>query len=153
MLTVVLKATRGDPQVKVPAPGLETGSHPKKGRRHGQPAPIVAAPTDLRRPISPHGTARPETAPLSGSDPRQPTTRSPAPNSQGSATAAAIRLRRPVCAAGQPARSQVSRRGGLCRSDREFPALTSRSGTQRARRSVYDVCPVERRRRTTAILG
>src|SRR5215470_1883644 len=58
MLTVVLKATRGDPQVKVPAPGLETGSHPKKGRRHGQPAPIVTAPANLRRPISPLGTAR-----------------------------------------------------------------------------------------------
>ncbi len=53
MLTVVLKATRGDPQVKVPAPSLETGSHPKKGRRHGQPAPIVAARPACRRLIKP----------------------------------------------------------------------------------------------------
>jgi hypothetical protein len=43
-------------------------------------------------------------------------------------------LRRSVCAAGQPARPQVSRGIGLSGSDREFPALTSRSGTQRARR-------------------
>ena len=77
---------------RVPAPGLETGSHPKEARRHGQPAPIVAVPPAPRRPISPHGN-RPETAPRSGSDPRHTTTCSPAPNSQGSATAAAIRLR------------------------------------------------------------
>src|SRR5215510_8949613 len=94
MLTVVLKATRGDPQVKVPAPGLETGSHPIKRRRHGQPAPIVAAPHATRGLIRPHGRARRQAAPRSGSDPPQTTTRSPAPNSQGSATAAAIRLRR-----------------------------------------------------------
>jgi len=43
-------------------------------------------------------------------------------------------LRRPVCAAGQPARLQVSQPIGLSGSDREFPVLTGRSGTQRARR-------------------
>ena len=43
-------------------------------------------------------------------------------------------LRRSVCAAGQPACPQVSRSTGLSGSDRDFPALTGRSGTQRARR-------------------
>ena len=43
-------------------------------------------------------------------------------------------LRRSVCAAGQPACPQVSRCVGLSGSGREFPALTGRSGTQRARR-------------------
>ena len=38
-----------------------------------------------------------------------------------------------MCAAGQPARSQVIRGVGLSASDREYPALTGRSGTQRAR--------------------
>jgi hypothetical protein len=42
-------------------------------------------------------------------------------------------LRRSVCAAGQPARPQVNRCTGLSGSDREYPALTGRSGTQRAR--------------------
>ena len=42
-------------------------------------------------------------------------------------------LRRSVCAAGQPASSQVSQRIGLAESDRKFPPLTGRSGTQRAR--------------------
>jgi hypothetical protein len=42
-------------------------------------------------------------------------------------------LRRSVCAAGQPARPQVSPCIGLSASDREFPPLTGRSGTQRAR--------------------
>jgi hypothetical protein len=42
-------------------------------------------------------------------------------------------LRRSVCAAGQPACPQVSRYTGLSVSDREHPALTGRSGTQRAR--------------------
>ena len=42
-------------------------------------------------------------------------------------------LGRSVCAAGQPARSQVSRCIGLSGSDRKFPPLTGRSGTQRAR--------------------
>ena len=40
---------------------------------------------------------------------------------------------RPACAAGLPARPQVSRCIGLSGSDRNFPALTGRSGTQRAR--------------------
>jgi hypothetical protein len=35
---------------------------------------------------------------------------------------------------GQPARTQVSRCIGLSVSDRKFPPLTGRSGTQRARR-------------------
>ena len=35
---------------------------------------------------------------------------------------------RPVCAAGQPACRQMSRRVGLSGSDREFPVLTGRSG-------------------------
>ena len=43
-------------------------------------------------------------------------------------------LRRSVCAAGQPARPQVSQCVRLSGSDREFPGLTGRSGTQRARR-------------------
>jgi hypothetical protein len=42
-------------------------------------------------------------------------------------------LRRSVCAAGQPARPQVSRRIGLSASDRKYPPSTGRSGTQRAR--------------------
>jgi len=40
-------------------------------------------------------------------------------------------LRRSVCAAGQPAHPQVSGCMGLSVSDRDFPALTGRSGTQR----------------------
>jgi len=42
-------------------------------------------------------------------------------------------LGRSVCAAGQPAGTQVSWCTGLSGSDREFPALTGRSGTQRTR--------------------
>ncbi len=44
-----------------------------------------------------------------------------------------LMLRRSVCAAGQPAYSQVSRCIEPSGSDRGFPALTGRSGTQRAR--------------------
>ena len=44
-------------------------------------------------------------------------------------------LRRSVFAACQPARPQVSRCTGMSGSDREYPALTGRSGTQRARGS------------------
>jgi integrase len=51
-------------------------------------------------------------------------------------------LRRSVCAAGQPAYSLVSRRIGLPVSDRKFPPLTSRSGTQRACR--LRSCPAVR---------
>jgi hypothetical protein len=43
-------------------------------------------------------------------------------------------LRRPVCAAGRPAFTQVSRGVELSRSDHNYPALTAESGTQRARR-------------------
>ena len=43
-------------------------------------------------------------------------------------------LGRPVCAAGQPACTQLSLCIGLSGSDRKYPALTGRSGTQRARR-------------------
>ncbi len=42
-------------------------------------------------------------------------------------------LGRSVCAAGQPAGTQVNWCTGLSGSDREFPALTGRSGTQRTR--------------------
>jgi hypothetical protein len=42
-------------------------------------------------------------------------------------------LRRSVCAAGQPALPQVSRGIGLPPGDHEYPLLTGRSGTQRAR--------------------
>ena len=42
-------------------------------------------------------------------------------------------LGRPACAAGQPAFTHVSRQTGLPGSDREFPPLTGRSGTHRAR--------------------
>jgi hypothetical protein len=49
-------------------------------------------------------------------------------------------LRRSVCAAGRPARPQVTRCMGLSGSDREYPVLTGRSGMQRARR-----CPVTAR--------
>ena len=42
-------------------------------------------------------------------------------------------LGRSVCAAGQPACTQVSRCIGLSGSDREFPRFAARSGTQRAR--------------------
>ena len=45
---------------------------------------------------------------------------------------------RSVCAAGQPACTQVSRCTGLSGSDRKFPALTGRSGTQRARDRLGD---------------
>ena len=41
---------------------------------------------------------------------------------------------RSVCAAGQPAYLQMRRRIGLSASDRKFPPLTGRLGTQRARR-------------------
>jgi len=91
MLTAVLKAATGNPQVKVPAPSSETGSYPKHSRRHGQPAPTAAGPA---YPAPPGQPSRPQTAPPSGSDPRQTTTRSPAPNSQGRATTAPIELRR-----------------------------------------------------------
>jgi hypothetical protein len=47
-------------------------------------------------------------------------------------------LRRPVCAAGQPACPQVSRCAGLPGSDRKYPLLTGRSGTQRARTCLED---------------
>jgi hypothetical protein len=45
-------------------------------------------------------------------------------------------FRRSVRAAGQPACTQLSRCIKLSGSDREFPALTGRSGTQRARRPL-----------------
>ena len=58
-------------------------------------------------------------------------------------------FRRPVCESGQPACPQVSRCTGLSRSDRKYPALTGRSGTQRARRPLrpelaapLGVCPL-----------
>jgi hypothetical protein len=74
-------------------------------------------------------------------------------------------LRRPVCAVGQPACTQVRRRIGLAASDRDFPALTGRSGMQRARRVrsrstpatsaglvlVTTAAPVQRADRNTAL--
>jgi len=50
-------------------------------------------------------------------------------------------LRRSVCAAGQPARPQVSRCTRLSGNDRKFPRLTGRSGTQRARRTLSGTTP------------
>jgi len=50
-------------------------------------------------------------------------------------------LRRSVCAAGQPACSQVRRRIRLSASDRKFPPLTGRSGTQRARHLLLSPTP------------
>jgi hypothetical protein len=50
ILTVVLKATKTDPQVKASAPGLSTGSYPTVGRRHGQPAPTLACHPPLPQP-------------------------------------------------------------------------------------------------------
>jgi hypothetical protein len=47
-------------------------------------------------------------------------------------------LGRSVCAAGQPACTQVSRCIGLSGSDREFPRFAARSGTQRARGIGHD---------------
>jgi hypothetical protein len=57
-------------------------------------------------------------------------------------------LRRPVCAAVQPACAQVNRRIGLSGSGRKFPWLTGRSGMQRARplrpelAAPLGVCPL-----------
>ena len=69
-------------------------------------------------------------------------------------------LRRSVCAAGQPARPQVSRCTGLSGSDHEFPALTGRSGTQRARwplrpelAALLGVCPLSQQTHEAAALG
>ena len=114
-----------DPQVKTPAPGLETGSHPKKRRHHGQPAPT----------LTPHSSARHRRPrPYGGSDPR-PGTTCTGRDFHAVATIPRMKwLRRSVSAAGQPACPQVSRCTGLSASDRKYPALTGRSGTQRARR-------------------
>jgi len=113
-----------DPQVKTPAPGLETGSHPKKRRHHGQPAPT----------LTPHSSARHRRPrPYGGSDPR-PGTTCTGRDFHAVATIPRMKwLRRPVSAARQPAYSQVSCRMGVSESDHDFPALTNRSGTQRAR--------------------
>ena len=84
MLTVVLKATRGDPQVKVPAPGLETGSYPQ--RSSASRAARANPPSRATQRAISLTASLPQTPPRSGSGPHQPATRSPAPNSQGSAT-------------------------------------------------------------------
>jgi len=57
--TVVLEATRSDPQVKAPAPGLSAGSHPTVKRRHRQPAPSSRRPGRPRSHISRHAAATP----------------------------------------------------------------------------------------------
>ena len=44
ILTGVLEATLRDPQVTTPAPSYDPGSHSKKSRRRGQPAPTVPIP-------------------------------------------------------------------------------------------------------------
>ena len=46
----VLEATMCDPQVTTPAPSYDPGSHSKKSRRHGQPAPAVPSRTAARAP-------------------------------------------------------------------------------------------------------
>ena len=61
-----VEATGRDPQVKTPAPGLETGSQPSLGRRHGQPAPTLAR----------HARAGMQTQPAARQQPRPATTRS-----------------------------------------------------------------------------
>ena len=53
----MIEATVRDPQVKTPAPGLETGSHPKKRRRHGQPAPTLPRHRPHRRANPGHTAA------------------------------------------------------------------------------------------------
>jgi transcriptional regulator with XRE-family HTH domain len=94
----------------------------------------LAAPHAQHDPIGPSRTARrkPRHGAAATRARQQPA--APHRNSQGSATAAAIELRRSACAAGQPACPQVSRGVGLSGSDREFPMLTARSGMQRAHR-------------------
>jgi hypothetical protein len=57
ILTGVLEATGRDPQVKTPAPGLETGSHPSLSRRHGQPAPTLARHAPGRHADPSHSAA------------------------------------------------------------------------------------------------
>jgi hypothetical protein len=67
------------------------------------------------------GAAESQSTPTAGSYSSTPADEQPDP------------LRRmPVCAAGQPARLQVSRCIGLSVSDRELPPLTGRSGTSSA---------------------
>ena len=90
ILTVVLEGDMRRLSGQVPAPGFLAGSYPKLSRCHRQPAPIVSAsPPQRRRTTFPQVAP---TSPQSSSDPRQPAARSPAPKSQGSATAPAKRL-------------------------------------------------------------
>jgi len=63
MLTVVLEATEGDPQVKVPVPVFSTGSHPKERRHHGQPAPILATRPPQRSQTPAAARQQPQPAP------------------------------------------------------------------------------------------
>ena len=59
ILTGVLEATVRDPQVKTPAPGCKTGSHPTNRRRHGQPVPTVPPrkPATQRQPQLSRGSS------------------------------------------------------------------------------------------------
>ena len=95
-------------------------------------AHALARPGPALAPHSPHWESAPSGSSLgltstpgrprvAARDPLFPLIRGPLP-------------RRSVCAAGQPVRPQVSQGSGMSGSDREYPALTGRSGTQRARR-------------------
>ena len=118
MLTVVLtRRTSGQGPSARLRNGLvsQSGSASRAARANSHSR---ARPAPPDQPLT--AEPGPRTTPRSGSDPRQAATRSPAPNSQGSTTAAAIRLRRSVCASGRPACPQVSRCIGLSGNDREF---------------------------------
>jgi hypothetical protein len=77
----LLKATLRDPQVKTPAPGCQTGSHPKISRRHGQPAPPSHA-TRRHRVRNTSHTAAAGPGPQRPAQPRIFTPRQPSPRMQ-----------------------------------------------------------------------
>jgi hypothetical protein len=90
MLTVVLKGDKRRPSGQGPGARLRVGLASQKNSASRAARANRRSPA---LPVPPDQPSRPRTAPRSGSDPRQATTRSPARNSQGSATATAIRLR------------------------------------------------------------
>src|SRR5487761_328740 len=92
ILTVVLTGDKRRPSGQGPGARLIYGLVSQRCSASRAARPIVAAPPAPRPLTSPHGTTRAANPPRSGSDPRQPATSSPAPHSQGTATAAAIRL-------------------------------------------------------------
>src|SRR5262249_12715420 len=61
ILTGVLEATRRDSQGKTPTSGVETGSHPRLGRRHRRPAAPLAR--HARGETQTHATARQQPRP------------------------------------------------------------------------------------------